>query len=390
MSPSRLHFLHGITHSAQPPRARTHFLVGLPKLKSRGLDTEVVKMVGSTKWKHETKEGVLNVMIDHTPIPNGSSGKNRVAVQLVFECAATGAFYDALPSYELLCHICPLLHAIDEISDTMSEMPTITVDDAMAMIHWTARGKSRTYPIDIALKRREYPNWITSKSAELCAENAALLDRVARLEIRIEQMDAANKKCISDLSILAALSYHNTAVAPRMIYAPLSYGDRVVTGRSIVRCGIPVLQEMSDVVLGRMVEPLCDFNDTIVPESLFGLEYDKIMRVVDRGFDPNRIASSSGMPLIFKVINDHEAAGPSIRARAELFAKSVSFIKYLLEKNYNPNVEYKGEIVLQILAKHVPVGKRMLQDRAFHKSCIEYVEYCETLTKMIHDVNTVP
>lgn len=346
-------------------------------------------MVGSTTHYHETKEGELKVTInpldaqewpDWPAAPGGAQPKvdnNTIAVQLEFKCAGSGVMYDASIPRSILINICILFRAFEEIRETFVTSPTITVESHAAVAHWIAPSKTRTYPVDIVMKRREGP-----KDTELRAENAALLDRVARLEIRMEQMDAANKKCISDLSILAALSYHDVAVAPRMIFAPLSYN-----GRSIIRHGIPVLQEMSDIALGRMVEPLCDFNDTIVPESLFDLEYDKIMRVVDRGFDPNRIVSRNGMPLIFKVVNDHEAAGPLISERAKLFAKSVSFIRFLLSRGYNPNVSHKGEIVLQILAKHVPVGKRILIDRAFHKSCIEYVEYCETLTKMIHDVN---
>ncbi len=305
------------------------------------------EMAVSTHYRHETKEGALDVTINPPAapydatrgVPGGATDENSITIQLMFECATTGRFYDASIPHGLLCNICPLFHAAEEIGDTLGEVPTITIDSAMAMAHWIARGKSRTYPVDIVIRRREYPAE-ERDVVELRAENFGLKKKVAALEERVAALESICTKLVTVVGIK-------------------------------------------------------DDHGVISGYDLFNFDYDTIMRAVDRGFDPNNIRGrpelsignvgcSDEIPLIFKVVNDHERAGGLIDNRVLLFSQIIMFIKYLLSKGYDPNVTYKGKTVIQTLG-HVSDPVHNKPRHAFHKSCIEYCEYCDTLCEMLRE-----
>ncbi len=329
-------------------------------------------MPTSTHYRHETKEGALSVVLNTTAVPRKSSEDSddepdyAVEIQLVFESATTGAFYDTIIPYSLLCRICPLFHAVGEVTDVFASAPTITVDNVMAMAHWHANGQSRVYPVDIVIRRREYPE-SQRDVTELRTENTVLRKKVAALETRIESLEKMCGEFSSNIAILAALNYQSNAMHPRVI---------------------PKIMEMSDTMLGRMMTSLCDFNHVIDGSALFNLNYDKIMRIVDRGFDPNLILENDrygeSMPLIFKVVNDHESAGCLIDKRVVLFGTITSFIRYLLSKGYDPNVVYKENTVIRTLG-HVSNPVHGKPRHAFHNDCVEYCDYCDTLCKILRD-----
>lgn len=136
--------------------------------------------------KHETPAGFLNVVVEHL-----ESTDQHLSVCMEFECAETGAMFDATYSHSDLCDICPIFGESEELMDALCEPPIINIDDSkeIAVVRFTARGRKREYPADLTLMRRVYDD--NKKDViELRAENSVLRRRLAKVEDDVDKLAA--------------------------------------------------------------------------------------------------------------------------------------------------------------------------------------------------------
>lgn len=110
-------------------------------------------------------------------------------VRMEFECAETGAMFDAAYSHSDLCSICKIFAEPQELMDAISDLPNITIDESKETViaKFIARGQKREYFADLKMDRRVYDS--DKKDAiELRAENSILRRRLAKVEDHVNML----------------------------------------------------------------------------------------------------------------------------------------------------------------------------------------------------------
>lgn len=345
--------------------------------------------------EHKLDAGILTISRVRKEIaPNETDGDPESAevIQFRFECGATGAWFDADMDRDELTKLCPILGVDDELVETLNEPPDITASENRIVATFNVVGRKQAYRVQLFLTRRTYAA-DKQDVMELRAENTVLRRKVDDQERRIVQLEKYCKKFQMDIAYLAIDAYRRT------IGNVYEFPDG----------------KMSDDVLGNLISSLCELRECIDPTWLFNAPYNNIMRAVERGIDPNQIVGGTksqypGMPLIFKILHDR----PNTDDPNKKFDGEIKLIEYLLSHGQDVNVKYNDKTILTqfinddakypAYVANIPefnalppmTIERMLASPIQHRSwteypgrgtgkCIEYIEYRDTILKMLRD-----
>jgi hypothetical protein len=129
------------------------------------------------------------------PDKHTNESVNTLTIRIKFECGSTGARFDAEYTHTQLCALCPLFTMNDELSDTLSEIPTVIPrSDNEIIIRYIVAGKKKTYNVDLKLAPSKYL-LNRDEIMKLCAENVTLRKAVdARKVQESAELKAGNER----------------------------------------------------------------------------------------------------------------------------------------------------------------------------------------------------